>query len=149
MSDNHTPHHSPSDESRFRPKAAAALMAALPDADRRQIEEQLRHCDGTRAPFLAHVLHHKLSSCRAVSASQADSDVVIGGCHVSYAIDGGPAQSGLLVHRARAGAAPGVIPVSSLIGATLIGMRVGQRAPLLCEDGTIVSLCVLNVTPPG
>jgi hypothetical protein len=42
---------------------------------------------------------------------------------------------------------PGIISVASLIGATLIGMRKLQRAPLLRDDGEIETIVVLDVKP--
>ncbi len=148
-------------------RAAPGQPTALPDTDRRKLEQHLRHCGTGRqpaSPFLAHVLRRKIAVARPLPEEQADG-IVTGGTLVRYAIldgpeDGssdaramGPEQSGLLVHRARtgapAGAASGVIPVTSLLGATLIGMRTGQRAPLLCEDGTIMSVVVLGVDAPA
>lgn len=43
---------------------------------------------------------------------------------------------------------PGQVLVASLLGATLIGMRILQRAPLLREDGMIDTIVVLDVKPP-
>lgn len=74
---------------------------------------------------------------------------VTGGSRVVYSVDDGAAQTGLLIQRARSGAGSGVIPATSRLGATLIGMRVGQRAPLRCEDGAIMILSVLDVTTPN
>ncbi len=125
-------------------KARASVLAIVSDADRRQLEGHLRNCEAVRPPFLSRVLERKIRAS-ASSGGEPDDDVVRGGSQVTYSIAGGPQQCGLLVHRARLEAAGGIIPVASLLGATLIGMRVGQRAPLLCEDGAIVSLMVLGV----
>ena len=43
---------------------------------------------------------------------------------------------------------PGRLLVASLLGATLVGMRVHQRAPLLRDDGEITTVVVLDVSPP-
>ncbi len=83
-------------------------------------------------------------------ATLPNGDLVAGGSFVTYSVGGGAATSGLLVHRARPGLLQsGVVPVASLPGATLIGMRAGQRAPLLCEDGSVKSLLVLDTVPPA
>ena len=73
------------------------------------------------------------------------SDVAIGGSRVTYSIDRGTRQTGLLSHRARTASGINVIPVPSLLGATLIGMTVGQRAPLLLEGGAIKAVRLLAV----
>ena len=77
------------------------------------------------------------------------ADVVVGGSQVTYSIDGGPAQTGLLAHRAMMGVSIGVIPASSPLGTTLNGMRIGQRAPLKCADGTIATVLVLATSRPA
>ena len=53
------------------------------------------------------------------------------------------------IHVGNSGRQRGIIPVSSLLGATLIGMRIGQRAPLLCEDGSVKSLVVVDTVTPN
>lgn len=130
------------------PRTPPREAAMLPDADRRKLRYHLETCETKSQealPFLAHVLRHKITSSEPLGCEVPD-DVVTGGCCVSYAIDGGRARTGLLLHRSRKGSGSGVIPVSSLLGATLIGMRVGKRAPLLCSDGRIVALTVLKVS---
>lgn len=135
--------HRPSADTR-----ADALTPILSRADHLKLRDHLRNCEVARQPFLSHVLRHKIRSC-GTSAAVVRDDIVVGGSTVRYAIGSDPAQTGLLVHRARTDAASGVVPVSSLLGATLIGMRVGQRAPLLCEDGTILTVTVLGVSHPA
>ncbi|TDE33064.1 hypothetical protein [Antarcticimicrobium sediminis] len=146
-------HHTrlPSSANTLGPKARSHKWSILPEADYRQLQHHLNQCESTGRPaslLLSHVLLHKLMTLEPVDNVYA-GDLVTGGCQVAYSVDQKPASSGLLVHRARSGGASGVIPVSSLLGATLIGMRTGQRAPLLHEDGTIGTLSVLSVTHPG
>ncbi|RKF14767.1 hypothetical protein D6850_07765 [Roseovarius spongiae] len=129
------------------PRMRPMRSVALPDEDRRQLRRHLRQVDASGRTFLGHVLRHKVESS-APDEDETPRDVVTGASCVTYAIDDGPAQTGLLNHRARPGAASGVIPVCSLLGAALIGMRKGQSAPLLCEDGAIVTLTVLDVDQP-
>lgn len=118
----------------------------LRDDDCQQLQRHLKQPDIAQRPFLDHVLRHKITASRP-TRGEVPKDVVTGASCVSYALDGGPAQIGFLSHRATNGAHSGVIPVCSLLGATLIGMRVGERAPLLHEDGAISSLTVLSVAP--
>lgn len=124
--------------------------AVLADADRWQLMRHLAWCDAARpSPCLGHVLRHRLAASRPCGA-EPPADAVTGGCRVTYAIGGGPARSGLVTHGAgRAAAESGVIPVPSLLAATLIGLRVGQSAPVLHEDGTIARLTVLGVARPA
>ncbi|MFP7571184.1 hypothetical protein [Marivita sp. S2033] len=122
----------------------------LPESDYAKLRDHLADCEAALRPssaLLAHVLSHKLMTTEPVSGAP-DTSVVVGGCHVTYSIDDGVAQSGLLVHNARAGMASGVIPVASLLGAALIGMRAGHHAPLLREDGSIGRVKVLDAGQP-
>ena len=47
--------------------------------------------------------------------------------------------------RAMPGDDAGCIPVTSFLGATMLGMQALQKAPLLREDGWIDTLVVLDV----
>jgi hypothetical protein len=135
----------------FGPRIPPRKRSILPETDHQKLQQHLGLCEGLRQPswtLLAYVLHNKILTTEPIASLYA-RDLVTGGCHVTYSVNGGPRQTGLLVHRARSGSSSGVIPVASLLGATLIGMRVGQRAPLLSEDGAIMSVSILNVTPPN
>ncbi|SMC95497.1 hypothetical protein [Primorskyibacter flagellatus] len=133
------------------PRERQRRHLVLPEADHAQLQRHLEQCEGTQHPawrLLAYVLRDKIMMTDPVSKLHV-RDLVTGGCRVTYCVSNAESQTGLLVHRARAGAGSGVIPVASLLGATLIGMRAGQRAPLLCEDGSIMSVSVLDVMPPN
>ncbi len=119
----------------------------LPEDDHQKLQEHLENCDCAMRPnskLLAYVLANKLMNTRPVSDVH-QSDLVVGGACVTYAVDDKEPQTGLLVHRVTAGVDGAEIPVASLLGATLIGMRVGQRAPMLFEYGTIGKVCVISV----
>ncbi len=136
----------PAKRSVFR--ALRNTPSTLPEADHQKLQTHLENCDGAILPgstLLAYVLANKLMNTRPV-ADLHRSDLVVGGSLVTYAVDGDGPQTGLLVHSARTGTAGGVIRVASLLGATLIGMQLGQRAPLLQEDGSISTLRVIDVT---
>ena len=87
-------------------------------------------------------LRHKLRLA-GPAPEPAPANLVIAGRTVSFMTNGGKARSGMLTlvpgHNA------GCIPVTSFLGATLLGMRKQQRAPLLREDGWIDTLVVLDV----
>lgn len=128
-----------------------ALTGGLPDVDRAQLQRHLRQCETARRPsssLLTAALKRKISGARALGNARPD-DAVTGGCVVSFSIDDGPLRSGLLVHRARPGVGGGVIPVSSVLGATLIGMRVGQDAAMVCDDGSRATVHVAQVEAPA
>lgn len=132
-------------------KSPARIARPLPAADRQHLERHLMRCaadDTPAAPLLRHVLDYKVQSTTPLDG-ECPRDLVCSGRLVTWSIDGGPARTGLMSHRARAGSPSGVIAVASLLGATLMGMRVGQHAPLLREDGSILSLEVLKVSDPA
>ncbi|MGJ8547222.1 MAG: hypothetical protein ACSHWZ_17380 [Sulfitobacter sp.] len=92
----------------------------------------------------AGLLRHKLRISRG-AMEPPEPSLVVSGARVTYMMSGGGAQSGVL--RMGHEAAPGEIPVASLLGATLIGMRALQKLPMLRDDGEIVALVVLDVAP--
>lgn len=121
--------------------------ALVPEDDYRRLISYQRECDGSGEPIsilLSYVIRHKLMTLKPVK-NLYSADMVTGGCQLEYAIDRGPVQTGLLAHRARCGQAACVIPAYSILGVTLIGMWVGQRAPLLCESGSVRSVSVVRV----
>ena len=138
----------PAIQSQSLAKVLRNTPLTLPTADHEKLQEHLEACECAERPgakLLAYVLANNLMNTRSVDDVH-HSDLVVGGSCVTYAVDGADPQTGLLVHRSRAGLPGGVIPVASLLGATLIGMKVGQRSPLLFEDGTIGKLRVIDVT---
>lgn len=94
------------------------------------------------SPLLAGLLRVKLRTGETVSGS-APGDLVTARRLITYMTSGGGAKSGILTMTAEE--APGEIPVGSLLGATLIGMRRLQKAPLLHEGGEISFVAVLQV----
>ena len=132
------------------PKAPARVVTILPEADHRQLQHRLALCRASRptvSVLLAHVLSHKLATTRP-GRSLPPADLVTLGCRVTYALGGGAVQSGRLVAD-DAGTTGGAIALTSLLGATLIGMKAGQRAPLLREDGSVGTVLVLDVIRPA
>lgn len=137
-------------QKRADPDTLPRVRSIMLEADHHQLRRHLELCEQTRHPawnFIAFILRDKILSSEPVR-NLHDRNIVTGSSCVTYSVNCEPGLTGLLLHRARSGASSGIIPVCSLLGATLIGMRIGQRAPLLCEDGTIMSLFVLDVTPP-
>lgn len=126
----------------------AQARFALTVEDRAGIERLLRRRGTRQAPnpvLLEGLLRHKLRISRG-APEPAPRELVVAGCHVTYEIGGDDARSGVLAMSAAP--LPGHVLVASLLGATLIGMRALQRAPLLRDDGRIDTVLVLDVSPP-
>lgn len=116
--------------------------------DRLGIERLLRQGELSHTAYpiiLTGFLRHKLRTAGA-APDPVPNTLVTAGCHVTYMISDGGSKSGILTFDPMPGA--GCIPVPSLLGATMIGMRRGQKAPLLREDGSVVSLVILDSVPP-
>lgn len=90
-------------------------------------------------------LRHKLRIAGSV-LNPVPADLVTAGRYVSYITNNGKTRSGLLTF------VPGkqtlCIPVTSFLGATMLGMQKMQKAPVLRTDGWIDTLVVLNVSGP-
>ena len=142
--------HLPVPQRGLGPIRGPRKWSVLPKADHLELQRHLALCDAAGEPastLLAYVLLHKIMATEPVENFSAN-DLVIGDSRVIYSENGGRIQSGVLVHSTRSKSARRVVQVRSLLGATLIGMRVGQRAPLLRTDGTIGTIAVLGVAQP-
>lgn len=131
-----------------RPVTRPRARTQMPAADYQQLRRHLEECEQSKDPawrLLAIVIRNKIKMSDPVSGVRAH-DLVTGGSYVTYSVNRGAGQTSLLAHRARLGSGINVIPVSSLLGATLIGMKVGQRAPLLFENGAIKLVTVLAIS---
>lgn len=134
-------------EKRLNGQNGPRECSLVPEADYHRLKAYQAQCDGSGEPvsiLLSYVIRHKLMTLKPVKNLYL-ADMVTGGRQFEYAIDKGPVQDGLLVHRARWGQSTGVIPAYSILGVTLIGMLAGQRAPLLCENGSVRSVTVSRV----
>ena len=133
---------------RVRPRG----RVVLPVADYDFLLEHLEICERDRGPnwtLLAYVLQNRIVNTEP-SHRPVDRDIVVSGSEVTYSVSGASVEAGLLVHQPNPGPRHReIIPVSSLLGATLIGMRAGQRAPLLCEDGSVKSVVVVDTVAPN
>jgi hypothetical protein len=87
-------------------------------------------------------LHHKLRMARP-APEPTPAYLVVAGRLVSFMTNGGKPRSGMLTFVP--GDDAGCIPVTSFLGATMLGMQALQKAPLLREDGWIDTLVVLDV----
>lgn len=143
-------YHTPFDK-RWRTtlgRAAGVTGYLLTLEDRIGIE-RLVYNRGTRESPLSPVLHgflrHKLQSSSG-APEPTPRDLVVAGRHVTFSInDGEPCFATLSM---RPLPFPDHIPVASFLGATLIGMRVLQKAPLLRKNGRIDTVFVMDVAAP-
>ncbi|MEQ8933169.1 MAG: hypothetical protein RIE24_03285 [Silicimonas sp.] len=116
--------------------------------DRLGIERVLREGELSHIAYpiiLTGFLRHKLRTAGAAPDPVPDS-LVTAGCLVTYMVSDSDIETEFLTFDPMPSV--GSIPVSSLLGATMIGMRRGQKAPLLREDGGIVSLVILDSDRP-
>ena len=120
----------------------------LTQSDRNAIARLLADGGTRHAPnpvLLEGLLRQRLRSARP-APEVIPTDLIIAGSRVTYKINGEGARSGILSIAEMPW--PGHIMVTSLLGATLIGMRSMQKAPLLREDGRIDTVVVLEVDQP-
>ena len=121
---------------------------SLTVADRIGIERFLRFAANSHvvySPILIGLLQHKLRNSRP-APDPTPASLATSGREVTYMISGAGAVKGVLsfglVCRA------GELPVHTLLGATLLGMKPLQKSALLNEDGDIGTVVVLNVATP-
>lgn len=141
----HNPMHSRAFVRSLAEGAPVGFRFALTVADRVGIERLLSHgkLKGSANPeLLAGFLRHKLRISRG-APEPAPEDLVTAGCEVAYMTNDGVIRSGLLTFDPNPNAEH--LPVETLLGATLIGMQMLQKAPLLRDNGDIDAVVVIDV----
>lgn len=130
-----------------------AQRSCLPASDIEGVLEHLDYCESTGsgvAALTGEILRHKLSHSRRLAPEMPLLGIASGNSLLRYCIRGQEPRVARLTHRSRLWADAETVPVRSLLGATLLGMRVGHSGPLLLSDGsfTEVALLELLTIPP-
>lgn len=126
----------------------AAVHCVLTKTDRRALAEHIQRADkvGTGAfAMLTRLLSQKLLYATVREDDKISAAAAAGGSRVTYAIDDLETQSGQLFHYDEYALGQNGIHVGTLLGATLIGMKAGSRAPFLQADGSFRSVRLLSV----
>ena len=95
--------------------------------------------------MLARLLGMKLLYATVLDDGKINPKAATGGSRVTYAIDDEERQTGRLFHYDEFAEEDIGIHVGSLLGATLIGMKVDTRVPFLQADGTFRRVHLLTV----
>lgn len=85
-------------------------------------------------PLLVRLVRTKLANARVVLAADVAPDIATGNSRISFSIDGEAPTTRVLAHWEEGHEATEVLTVRTLLGATLLGMNVGQQAVLLRGD---------------
>ena len=102
------------------------------------LREHYRRClaAGTGAHLrLAALIHAKMGRAEVIPMREVDPALATGGSRLIFALDDQPVRSGLLLHWGYCGAGLRRLGVPSLLGITLLGMRVGQRCDMPRDRG--------------
>lgn len=125
-----------------------AATCVLTKSDRRALVDHIQRADkvGTGAfAMLARLLGLKLLYGTVLADGKIDPKAATGGSRVIFAIDDEKPQTGRLFHYDEFAEEDIGIHVGSLLGATLIGMKVDTRVPFLQADGTFRRVHLLTV----
>jgi regulator of nucleoside diphosphate kinase len=95
--------------------------------------------------LLGPLIRAKLADASIVLTDDVDFDVATGNSRVVFSADAGADESRVLVHWDEHYVVGLSLPIDTLLGTTLLGMRAGQRAPLLRADGTIGTVLLRSV----
>ena len=94
--------------------------------------------------YISRYLSHKLDKSAIVPDGMAGGIVRVG-TKVTWMSSGGGAQAAVLHPREANSQTEGIIDLASVLGATLIGLKVLDRAALLRSDGKFDVTVVLNI----
>lgn len=95
--------------------------------------------------MVAELLNKKLLYAAQVNIDDSRLQIASGGSRVVFMVDETSSQSGRLFHNDKYAHGSEGISVASLLGATLIGMKVGSQAPWLQCDGSFRKLRLIAV----
>ncbi len=98
-------------------------------------------------PVLIALVRAKLAAARIVLLGDAEADRARGGSWVVYTLDGGAPTSQLLAHWRPEAVSQSILPITSVLGISLLGMRAGQRVPLVRRDGSFGGVWLDAVDP--
>jgi hypothetical protein len=124
------------------------IEAWLIDEDARRLRGHLDRCDQIGRgvyPLLGAFIRAKLADAVIGDAQQAGTDTAFGYSLVIYAVDGLASRSQVLSHWPSPIRGGFGLSTCSLLGATLLGMKVGRRSPLLRADGTTGTVELLGI----
>lgn len=125
-----------------------SVNCRLSRTDRRALADHIQRADriGTGVHImLARLLSQKLLYTPVVEDDRIGPPYATGGARLTYAIDDLEPRSGHLRHETTPDFGQDSIPVATLLGATLIGMQAGSRAPLLQADGSFRRLWLIGL----
>jgi regulator of nucleoside diphosphate kinase len=94
-------------------------------------------------PMIPRLIRSKLAHARVVLTGDVDPDVATGNSRIAFSIDGLEPQQRALVHWSPDEG--DVVLVGSILGATLIGMRAGQRGAVPRADGSTAEIVLHEV----
>lgn len=126
----------------------SARRCCLPARDVEGLQRHLEYCETAWSGIAAltgEILRHKLRLAQRLAPDMQAGCVASGSSLLGYRIGAQEPQIARLSHRARFWAEAEVVPVRSLLGATLIGMRLGDTAPLLLSDGTFTEVTLVEL----
>lgn len=98
-------------------------------------------------PVLMALVRAKLAASRIVLSGDVEPDRVSGGSRVVYTLDGEAPSSQFLAHWRSGPVAESILPIISILGISLLGMRARQRVPLVKSDGSIGGVWLEAVIP--
>lgn len=124
------------------------IKAWLIREDARRLHEHLARCDEIGSgvyPLLGAYIAAKLADAVISDPHAIGADTATGYSRIVFAVDGRAPQSQVLSHW-RYPVTGGVgLSICTLLGATLLGMKAGQRSPLLRADGTAGTVELLGI----
>lgn len=132
--------------------ALRPICAILSRGDYWQLNEHRRRCEnlgGAGAIRLAHLLRAKMSDAIVVDDCELYPDVVSGTSRVTFSLNERRLKTHVLYHWGYPENDRSRLQVGTFLGATLIGMTVGQSMPLLSGDGLAGELQVLRIHTSG
>lgn len=119
-------------------EAIRPIQTTLSKRDSWHLRELRRECaafEGGVFPLLTHLISAKLQDAHILNLEEEAGTVATLGSRVTFSIRGTAPISRTLFDHGFA-CDQGGVPIKTLLGVTLLGMKVGQTVPLLNASGT-------------
>lgn len=124
------------------------IEAWLTSLDAERLRAHLRRCERNGSgfyPLLGDLIRAKLADAVRIGPEDIGPDLATGYSRVIYALDGGAPQSAVLLHWGFPESGEIGLSVCTLLGLTLLGMKVGQCVPMPRTIGADGSVELLEV----
>lgn len=129
------------------PEALRPMKCQLTSKDYMLLERHLTRPSPARtiSPLALALIRTKLAESQLVMPDDVAPEVATGNSRIVFSLDGRPDETRVLIHSEGHATTGLSLSVTTLLGATLLGLHSGQQVPLLRADGSLGQVLLREV----